>query len=174
MLDSKVMAYTTSGVAMSTRTASAILLILLAMVGLAGCGKPDPEVAREELEQALRAYLPKLGEAYATRNPYALADVAVEKEQFRVRRRIEELTAQGMIYEPEFKDLTIEWSSSWSYSQAAVTTLEVWDVRSYALGSHTLVSEVLDQRNRVKYQLKRKETGWVVLYRDLQEALEQE
>ncbi|MCP4655991.1 MAG: hypothetical protein GY856_11300 [bacterium] len=145
---------------------------MLAMLGLVGCGEPDPEVAREELEQALRAYLPKLGEAYATRNPEVLAGVAVEKEQFRVRRRIEELTAQGMAYEPEFKDLTIEWSTVWSHSNAAVTTLEVWDVRSYSLGSHILLSEVLAQRNRVKYQLKRKETGWVILYRDLQKALE--
>ena len=68
--------------------------------------------------------------------------------------------------------MTIEKVTIFQHANAAVTTLEVWDVRSYALGSRTLLSEVIDQRNRVRYQLKRKEHGWVVLYRELAEALD--
>jgi len=66
----------------------------------------------------------------------------------------------------------VESVSTWKHSNAFVTTVETWDVRSYTLGDHILLSEVTDQRNRVKYQLKRKDRGWVVLYRELAEALE--
>jgi hypothetical protein len=60
----------------------------------------------------------------------------------------------------------------WNYSNAFVTSLEVWDVRSFTVGAHVLVQESLGQRSRVKYQLKRKDGSWVILYRELAETLE--
>ncbi len=60
-----------------------------------------------------------------------------------------------------------------NYANAFVTTFEVWDVRSVALGSHAALNESLGQRNRVKYQMKRKDDGWVILYRELDQSFDQ-
>ena len=155
----------------------AIFTVFLAAAVLlaAGCGPPpgeDPVVERGDIEQMLREYLPKLGQAYATRNPSLLEDEAVPKEMARIELRIDELTAQGRVYEPEFRQVTVEDVSIWNYANAFVTTLEVWDVRSYTLGNHVLLQESLGQRSRVKYQLKRKEGSWVILYRELAQTLD--
>lgn len=140
-----------------------------------GCGETaaKAEVNRQELEALLRNYLPLLGQAYAERDSSVLEDLAVPKEMARIDLRIEELTAAGRIYEPEFKEVTVEDISVWNYSNAFVTTLEVWDVRSFTVGSHLLLNESLAQRNRVKYQVKRKDDSWVILYRELDQSFDQ-
>jgi ARC6-like, IMS domain len=152
------------------RTCAALCLLLLA----AGCSPPgeNPEVDRGEIEQMLRDYLPKLGAAYAEEDPTILEEFAVPKEVARISLRIEELRDQGRVYEPEFQQVTVEDVSVWNYANAFVSTLEVWDVRSFTIGSHVLVQESLGQRSRVKYQLKRKDGSWVILYRELAQTLE--
>ena len=153
---------------------SALALLLVSLAG-AGCMETgsDPQVDRQEIEAVLREYLPKLGQAYATRDMSILEGFAVPKEMARISLRTEELTATGRVYEPEFKEVTVEDVSVWNYSNAFVTTLEVWDVRSFTLGTHLKVNESLGQRNRVKYQMKRKEGGWVILYRELDQTYDQ-
>ncbi len=152
------------------RTLLAVALLLVAV----GCGSPGEkqEVDRGEIEAMLRGYLPKLGEAYGTANPSLLEGPAVPKEIARINLRIQELEDAGRVYEPEFKEVTVEDVSVWNYSNAFVTTLEVWDVRSYTVGSRMLVQESIGQRSRVKYQLKRKDDSWVILYRELAQTLE--
>ena len=152
-----------------------VAIAVLASGAVAGCtdvGSPDPEADRQAIDALLRAYLPKLAEAYKTRNPYALDGLAVAKEIAHVEKMTEDLAAKGQIFEPELKDLEIETFSVWKYANAFVTTVEVWDIRSYSIGSHVLLSEARDQRNRVRYQLKRKDAGWMILYRDRIETLE--
>ena len=148
--------------------------LLTAFLLAAGCAPPgeNPEVDRGEIEQMLRGYLPLLGQAYATRDPSLLEAGAVPKEVARIRLRIDELTENSRVYEPEFREVTVEDVSVWNYSNAFVTTLEVWDVRSFTLGSHVLVQESLGQRSRVKYQMKRKDGTWVILFRELAQTLE--
>ncbi|MEM1180736.1 MAG: IMS domain-containing protein [Acidobacteriota bacterium] len=149
-----------------------LLCALLAM-NLVGCGAaapPTEEVSQAEIQTMLEAYLPVLGTAYAERNPKLIADYAVPKEQARIQLRIEELTAKGQIYEPIFSSVTVESVSVWNYSNAYASTVEVWDVSAYTLGSKQLVNQSLGQRSRVKYQLKRKDDGWVVLYRELEQT----
>ena len=149
--------------------------LLLALALTTGCGEAggSEEVDRREIEAVLRAYLPKLGEAYASRDTSILSGFAVPKEMARIQLRTDELSASGRVYEPEFKEVTVEDISVWNYSNAFVTTLEVWDVRSYTLGTRLKVNESLDQRNRVKYQVKRKDDGWVILYRELDQTFDQ-
>ncbi len=160
---------------MKHRRPRLLLIAFLALLPAAGCGGPsgDPQVNRQEIETVLRDYLPKLGQAYAKRDMSILANLAVPKEMARISLRTEELAATGRVYEPEFKEVTVEDVSVWNYSNAFVTTLEVWDVRSFTLGTHLLVNESLGQRNRVKYQMKRKEGSWVILYRELDQTFEQ-
>lgn len=149
-------------------------MLTVVMAAVPSCAPPgeDPEVDREEIEEILQQYLPKLGQAYAEQNPELLADMAVPKEIARIQLRIDELDQQGRVYEPEFKEVTVEDVSVWNYANAFVTTLEVWDVRSFTVGSHVLVQESLEQRSRVKYQMKRKDDTWVVLYRELAQTLD--
>ena len=94
----------------------------------------------------------------------------LEKLAAKMDRAIEELEARGQVYEPGFKSVTVENISVWNYSNAFVTTVEVWDVRAFTLGTHMQVNESLDQRSRVKYQMKRKGDGWSILYRELEKT----
>ncbi len=176
MLDSESM----SDVRRSTARPEARFSLLGIAAGLAvlllaaGCGgsAADPEVDHSEIEAALLQYLPKLGEAYAKRDASLLEGLTVPKEMSRINLRAQEFEAGGRVYEPEFQQLTVEDVSVWNYSNAFVSTLEVWDVRSYTLGTHMLLQEAVGQRNRVKYQMKRKGDGWVILYRELAQTLD--
>ncbi len=61
----------------------------------------------------------------------------------------------------------------WSVANAYVTTVEVWDIRTYAAGSDNVVRQALDQRNRVKYQLRRENGRWRVFWRQLVKTYDQ-
>ncbi len=158
-----------------TSTVLAIVTALLMLGGTAGCSdasRGGSEVDKADIERTVREYLPRLAAAYAKAEFGPLEEVAVPKEIARVKLRRRELADQGKVYEPDFKELVIESITTWKHSNAFVTTVETWDVRSYTLGKRVLLSEVTDQRNRVKYQLKRKQHGWVVLYRELDQPLD--
>ena len=176
MLDSHPMWTMNDHLGSWTRCSKLLASIFLsAALLLSGCGRSaeDLEVDRQEIEDFLRQYLPKLGEAYGTQNSQILAEMAVPKEVSRIELRTRELEERGQVYEPSFKEVTVESVSVWNYSNALVSTFEVWDVRSYTVGSHLLVNESLDQKNRVKYQLKREGDTWLVLYRELAETIDQ-
>ncbi|MEM9596458.1 MAG: IMS domain-containing protein [Acidobacteriota bacterium] len=154
------------------RLAPALTLLFILLFTTTGCGDPraKEEVDRTEIQEVLEAYLPLLGRAYAEQNARLIESYAVPKEIARINLRIDELEVKGQIYEPEFKTVTVEDVSVWNYSNAFVTTSEVWDVQAFTVGSRLLVNQSLDQRSRVKYQLKRKDDGWVVLYRELEKT----
>lgn len=152
-----------------------LCLLSCLLSGLVACGDSVEEEAvdRQEIEAFLTAYLPKLGDAYAQRDSTLLEGMAVPKEMSKIEVRVRELTDQGRIFEPRFKSLVVEDVSVWNYSNAFVTTFEVWDLRSFSLGARVPMSESLDQGNRVKYQLKRRDDSWVVLYRELDQTYDQ-
>lgn len=150
-------------------------LLLLILSSLIACGdsEVEEEIDRQEIEAFLNAYLPKLGQAYAERDSSVLEGMAVPKEMSKIEVRVRELAAQGRVFEPQFKTLVVEDVSVWNYSNAFVTTFEYWDLRSFSLGARVPMSESLDQGNRVKYQLKRRDDSWVVLYRELDQTFDQ-
>ena len=166
---------TTSNGTAGWRRAAVCLLLGISLI-LAGCGdsQQTEEVKKQEVEALLLEYLPELGRAYAEGDPGILEGMAVPKEMSKIEVRIRELVAQGRVFEPTFKTLVVEDISTWNYSNAFVTTFEVWDLKSYSLGDRVLMSESLDQGNRVKYQLKRRDDTWVVLYRELDQTYDQE
>ncbi|MEM9408214.1 MAG: transposase [Acidobacteriota bacterium] len=96
-----------------------------------------------------------------------LEDFAVEKEIASVRKRVNDLALGGRDLRPELVSVEVEDITVWNHSNAFVTTLEIWNLHIYATGTETVLSEELGQRNRVKYQIKRREEGWQVLYRTL-------
>jgi hypothetical protein len=156
---------------------SSACLLILAAVLLAvstACSAPGAqEIEKGDVQALLEEYLPKLGDAYTQANARLIEPWAVPKEVARISQRIEELEDQGQVYEPVFKSVEVVSVSPWNYSNAFVTTIEIWDVSSYTIGgSHQLVNQALGQKSRVKYQLKRQDDGWVVLYRELDQNLD--
>jgi hypothetical protein len=145
-------------------------LILISLLCVAcGPSAERQEVNRDEIKADLEVYLPLLGEAYATGNLELLREWAVEKEMSRVMKRLDDLTSQGRRLIPTFRQVTIEDVNVWNYSNAFVTTVEVWDLQILATGAEEVLAEELGQSNRVKYQLKRGEDHWRVLFRTIQE-----
>lgn len=159
--------------AVSSLSSPFSLALVALLVVLFGCSAPGAvEIDESQVRSLLENYLPKVGEAYAKQDPKIIAPWAVPKEVARIGTRIEELEIKGQYYVPTLDSFEVVSISPWNYSNAFVTTLEVWDVSAYTVGSHRLVTQVLDQKSRVKYQLKRQDDGWVVLFRELEEAIE--
>lgn len=152
----------------ATPVLALILGLVLAVAGACGPSEEQSEADHDEIRQLLEAYLPVLGEAYATGDTAPLEGLAAAKEAFAAAKRIADFAREGRRVEPTFRDLTLEDVVIYQHSNAYVTTVERWDVRIYAAGSERLISEQLDQVNRVKYQLKRTDDGWRVLYRTLE------
>jgi len=133
-----------------------------------GPSEEQEQVDRDEIQAALETYLPLLGEVYATGDLSLLEGLAAEKEIARVHKRIEDLSFQGRRLVPTFRSLTVEDSNVWNYSNCYVTTLEIWDLEIRATGADQVLSTQLEQPNRVKYQLKRDDGRWRVLFRTIQ------
>ena len=147
------------------------VLLAASLLVLLGCGPSarQQQDDRQSIERDLETYLPLLGEAYATGDPELLRGGAALKEMARIEKRIREMTLQGRVLAPSFQQLTIEDINVWNYANAYVTTLEVWDVRVLASGTGTVLAQEIAQSRRVKYQLKRGQGRWRVLYRAIQE-----
>jgi hypothetical protein len=146
--------------------------LTLALLGAAtlACGptQQQEQAHREEIRQVVAAYLPKLAEAYATGDARVLAGLAVEKEVASVAKSIDDLAGQGLAFRPRLKQLTLEDVTVWRQVNAYVTTMEVWDIDKLVLGTDRVLSQALDRSDRVRYQLKRREGTWQVLYREVE------
>ncbi len=145
--------------------------LALSLTFLAACGSSAAREAEDaaSIASSLEAYLPVLGQVYLDGDVETLRPYAAEKELARIQALVQNLVDQGRYLAPEFQRLTVEGTSTWNNSNAFVTTLEVWNVRMHALGSGELLAEDVDETYRVKYQLKRHNGGWRVLFRAIQE-----
>ena len=117
----------------------------------------------------LSEYLPILADAYREDDPLRLSEWVAEKEVARVHKRIEELADQGSSLQPTFRSVTVEDVRIWGNANAFVTTLEVWDLKSVAIGTGMVVQEIDSQVNRVRYQMKKDQGRWRVLFRTIAE-----
>ena len=145
-----------------------LLFIVVAQLGCGGSNAEQSAETKDEIQQYLENYLPVLAEAYATGDVRPLKGLAAQKEVAYVRKYLEKLADSGRILEPKFGRVTIEDFNIWNHSNAFVTTVEIWDVKLFATGSHTLLGEDIGRSDRVKYQLKRDDGRWRVLYRSKQ------
>ena len=101
-----------------------------------------------------------------------LEGYSVEKEIAGLEKRIGDLLAEGRVIRPTVKSIEVESVEVWSHVNAFATTVEVWDLRVYAAGTDVVLSDTVDQRNRVKYQLQRSDQSWHVLFRQLDASFE--
>jgi hypothetical protein len=162
---------------MVPRRPLATLLLAALCAGLAAgaCGEPSAEDTaedREAIQAFLEEYLPKLAEAYRTGEVAALDPFAAAKEQEKVARRVQELAKTGEVLAPVLESVQVEDVTVWNEVNAYATTVEIWDVRTYALGTERVVREQLAQANRVKYQLKRSGGRWRVFWREVERTYE--
>ena len=154
------------------RAAAALLLVLLGP--LLACG-PSPERREAEqraIEQAVRAYLVEMAEAYRAEDAARLEGVATRREVSGLERRLQDLGAEGRRLEAALDEAVIEEINRYDATNATVRTVEVWDLRVVDRGSGTVLSESLDQRNRVAYHLVRERGKWLVLFRQLLQNVE--
>jgi hypothetical protein len=147
------------------------LLLLAPLLFLATCTSAETKEARarEEIQEMLEEYLPVLAEAYATEDPDLLDTWVAQKEVARVRKLLDELAAQGRAFEPTFRSVTVEEVKIWGHANAFVVSFEVWDIKSLATGTGQVLQEVAGQANRVRYQMKRNEGRWRILFRTIAE-----
>ncbi len=145
-----------------------LLFLIAAQLACGGSKAERTAQTKDEIQLYLETYLPILAEAYATGDVRPLKGLAAEKEVAYVRKFLEKLADSGKTLEPKFGHVTIEDFNVWNHSNAFVTTVETWDVRLFATGSHTLLGEDIGRSDRVKYQLKRDDGRWRVLYRSKQ------
>ena len=147
-----------------------VCLTLLSACGGAGAGGVSAE-DRAEIGALFDGYLPRLADAYRTGDIEVLRGYASEKEMATLYKLISDLMEEkGRFISSELKSYEIEEINIWRHSNATVRTTELWDVQTVASGSDTVMSEMLDQRHRVVYQLKRTEEGWRVILRSRQAA----
>lgn len=145
-----------------------LLFLLASACGGGGEGGVSTQ-DRAEIEALLDAYLPRLADAYRTGDIEVLRGYASEKEMATLYKLISDLMAEkGRFISSELKSYEIEEINIWRHSNATVRTTELWDVQTVASGSDTVMSEMLDQRHRVVYQLKRTDEGWRVILRSRQ------
>ncbi len=148
------------------RWAAIAAIPLLVLVGCGGSA-PGAGKAREEIEALLGEYLPLLGEVYESGDPSLLEGLAAAREIAAIDKRLRDIRIEGRLLVPTFQSMTIEELKVWSYANAYVTTQEIWDIRTYATGSEQLLTEQMSKRDRVKYQLKRIDGRWMVLFRTI-------
>ncbi|HKI85819.1 MAG TPA: IMS domain-containing protein [Thermoanaerobaculia bacterium] len=144
-------------------------LILLAALPLSACGPSKEQVATDkaQIKATLDQYLPKLAVAYSASDLNGLKGYAAEKEIAAVRKRVEDIASQGRHLVPTFHSLAIEKIVVWGYANAYVTTVEVWDLKIYAAGTSTVLSQELGKSTRARYQLKKDHGHWLILFRTI-------
>lgn len=143
------------------------LALTLAALGCGG-GVERQLVDTASMTAMLETAMPLLAQAYADGNVEVLRPYAAERELARITHLIEDLAREGRHLVPTFHHLTVEDSRTWNNSSAYMTTVEVWDVRLYALGRDDILSEQIGKSQRVKYQLKRDGDSWRILYRAIE------
>lgn len=143
----------------------------LALALCAACGETTDSRERDAIQEALRAYQPKLAEAYATGNVEAVRGFATAAEMDNLERKVMDRAADGKVLEVHPKSLEVE-ALNTNNGTPVVLTLETWDLELYAAGSHQLIKQGREQRYRVRYRLQREGTGWRVDRREVEKVFE--
>lgn len=146
---------------------AAVAVAAVALLALAACRPAPEEVAVEEeaLRTTIDRYADLLSQAYAFTDASLIAPVAAQREVAAVGANIQQLAGAGQRIATDLKELEIEDIDMSDLDNAYVRTFEVWEIRVMDLGSERVISVDPNQRNRVRYQLKRLDGEWKVLWR---------
>jgi len=152
------------------RAPTLITLLLAFALAAVGCGGVERQlVDTASMTAMLETAMPLLAQAYADGNVEVLRPYAAERELARITNLIGDLARSGRHLVPTFHHLTVEDSRTWNNSSAYMTTVEVWDIRLYALGRDDLLAEEIGKSQRVKYQMMRDGDSWRILYRAIEQ-----
>lgn len=153
---------------MTTRTATALAACALAALALAAACRPASEevaVEEEALRRTIDEYADRLSQAYAFTDASLLEPVAATREVAAVHANVQQLADRGQRIATDLKELEIEEIGMTDLDNAYIQTFELWEIRVMDLGSERVISVDANQRNRVRYQLKRLDGTWKVLWR---------
>ena len=147
--------------------AVAAVTVLALLTALTACRPAEEDVAVQEdaIRGVIDRYADLLSQAYAFTDSSLLEPVASQREQAAVEANIRQLAERGQRIATDLKEMQIEEIGMSDLDNAYVQTFELWEIRVMDLGSERVVSVDPDQRNRVRYQLKRQEGEWKVLWR---------
>ena len=148
------------------------MTLLVALAPACDSDKSAKPEDAEGIQSLLEQYLPRLAIAYRTGDARILEGYAAEKEIAGMNKRITDLDRESRELYPTFKSVQLEQAHVWGHVNALATTLEVWDIEVYVAGTQNLLSSVENQTSRVKYQLKRVDDSWIVLFRELETTFE--
>lgn len=147
--------------------AVAAVAALALLAALAACrpAEEDVEVEEEAIRAVIGRYADLLSQAYAFTDSSLLEPVASQRERAAVETNIRQLADRGQRIATDLKEMQIEEIGMSDLDNAYVQTFELWEIRVMDLGSERVVSVDPNQRNRVRYQLKRQDGVWRVLWR---------
>ena len=148
--------------------------LLLASLPLAGCSRSEKRQAeaRAAIETTVRAYAEQMAAAYESQDATRLEGVATGREITGLTRRLNDLAGEGRRLSTTLEEIVFEEIDPYDATNATARTLERWDLRVVHADSGTVLSESLDQKNRVAYQLVRDRGRWLVMFRQLQQTVE--
>ncbi len=151
--------------------AAAAAAAMLVVLAAAACRPTPQEVAadKQEVRKVIEDYAARLSHAYAFTDASGLKQVASQREVASVQRNLGAMAARGQRLATDLKELEIEQLDMSDRNNAYVQTFEVWDIEVMDLGSERVISRDQAQRNRVRYQLKRQDGRWRVLWRQRME-----
>lgn len=139
---------------MRARTVAALAFLLGA--GAAGCGRPDPELAR-----AVREYDEALVAAYAASDPSGLERVATREEAGRVRILIDIKAAAGLQLASRLEEFEVV-RTAVKGDAATVETRERWRYHDRPLTPSRAPGPELVSRMTMRYALVREGGRWKV------------
>jgi hypothetical protein len=148
--------------------------VALGVLLVAACSAANEESDRHRaaIAAALEGYLPKLGQAYATGDVEVLRGLTDERELAALEKKIVDRAAEGTVLEPKFESVAIESLQVWNDANAAAVTLEQWDLDLYDLETREIANQRLNQRYRIKYELRREGATWMVTRRSIEKVFE--
>lgn len=145
-----------------------LVALSVALLATTAACRPSPEqvaVGEEEIRGTIDRYTTLLSQAYAFADASLLDPVASQREVAAVHANVQQLASQGQRIATDLKEMQIEEIGMSDVNNAYVQTFEVWEIRVMDLGSERVISIDRNQRNRVRYQLKKGEGRWEVLWR---------
>jgi len=143
---------------MATRLVSALILLWLAALLLAGCSRPGQD---QPVVKAVEEYCSIIQTVYLQLDLKPLAQVATEKELKRVYPIVQALQAANNVMKTEVDAFTVT-SVAVSGATATVDTAERWTFWWEERGTGTVTKEKKEENYRLRYALLNQNGAWKV------------
>ena len=152
---------------METVRKTAVCVLVLSVLILAGCENTDPTPAeREVIDEAVRGYLHALAEAYSTLDTSPLEGYASPNEILAVQKLLKDLLRKtGDRIDAQLVGYEVETMSVFRGINATVKLLEVWDITRYGAANGIEKGRYESTLQKTLLQLRLVEDRWLIVGR---------